>query len=231
MKTMKSWMFAAILLCGTSMSAQAQEYYQTKDEVAVTIGGGTNSQLFDAFSRLFGVMGEALVTGIMTGGHYVGTTTYDNEKYSPALSVEYFHHVSPMVSIGGIAAFNGYSSDMFCNWQTSDNVSTKEKIGSAKKYNITVMPAMKFDWVRKKNFGIYSKIGLGATYMYEKEVQKNDGSGQDIDDKVVHSDGKWMANYQASLLGIEAGTEKIRGFAELGAGEQGIILAGLRYKF
>ena len=75
MKTMKSWMFAAILLCGTSMSAQAQEYYQTKDEVAVTIGGGTNSQLFDAFSRLFGVMGEALVTGIMTGGHYVGTTT------------------------------------------------------------------------------------------------------------------------------------------------------------
>ena len=90
---------------------------------------------------------------------------------------------------------------------------------------------MKFDWVRKKNFGIYSKIGLGATYMYEKEVQKNDGSGQDIDDKVVHSKGKWMANFQASLLGIEAGTEKIRGFAELGAGEQGIILAGLRYKF
>ena len=170
---MKSWMFAAILLCGTSMSAQAQEYYQTKDEVAVTIGGGTNSQLFDAFSRLFGVMGEALVTGIMTGGHYVGTTTYDNEKYIPALSVEYFHHVSPMVSIGGIAAFNGYSSDMFCNWQTSDHVSTKEKIGTAKKYNITVMPAVKFDWVRKKNFGVYTKIGIGATYMYEKEVQKN----------------------------------------------------------
>ena len=48
---------------------------------------------------------------------------------------------------------------------------------------------------------------------------------------LVHSKGKWMANFQASLLGIEAGSEKIRGFAELGAGEQGIILAGLRYKF
>ena len=38
-------------------------------------------------------------------------------------------------------------------------------------------------------------------------------------------------NWQASLLGFEAGSPTIRAFAELGTGEQGIVLAGLRYKF
>ena len=37
--------------------------------------------------------------------------------------------------------------------------------------------------------------------------------------------------FQASLLGIEAGSPTIRAFTELGTGEQGIILAGVRYKF
>jgi hypothetical protein len=38
-------------------------------------------------------------------------------------------------------------------------------------------------------------------------------------------------NFQVSALGIEAGTENVRGFAELGIGEQGIALAGVRIRF
>ena len=39
-----------------------------------------------------------------------------------------------------------------------------------------------------------------------------------------------LFNFQASLLGVEFGGA-FRGFVELGFGEQGIALAGLRYKF
>ena len=227
--TLLKSMMAAILLCGASLNAQAQndEYYKTKDEVAITVGAGANSQIINAFSSIFSVMGEALITSTITGGQYVGTTTYDNEKDIPAISVEYFHHLSPVVSIGGIAAINGTTSDMFCNFQRTDGYgSTKEKVGSSSKYYITVMPAAKFDWLRKKNFGMYSKVGIGATFASEK--QKQDVNGEK---KEIHNDTELRFNFQASLLGIEVGSQKIRGFVELGIGEQGIALAGVRYKF
>ena len=40
-----------------------------------------------------------------------------------------------------------------------------------------------------------------------------------------------MFNFQVSLIGVEAGNNHVRGFAEFGVGEQGIALAGIRYKF
>ena len=222
-------MAAAVILCGASLNAQAQNsgYYDTKDEVAVAVGVGSNSQIINAFSSIFSVMGEALISSMLTGGQFVGSTTYENEKDIPALSVEYFHHLSPCVSIGGIAAFNGTSSDMYCKLRHTDGSTvTNEKVGSSHKYYFSVMPAAKFDWLRKKNFGLYTKIAVGATYYSEK--QKQDVNG---DKKEVHDDSGVRFNFQASLLGVEVGSQKFRGFAEFGVGEQGIALAGLRYKF
>ena len=40
-----------------------------------------------------------------------------------------------------------------------------------------------------------------------------------------------LFNYQASLIGVEAGSAHLRAFAELGIGEQGIVLGGVRFKF
>ena len=222
-------MAAAVILCGASLNAQAQNsgYYDTKDEVAVAVGVGSNSQIINAFSSIFSVMGEALISSMLTGGQFFGSTTYENEKDIPALSVEYFHHLSPGVSIGGIAAFNGTSSDMYCKLRHTDGSTvTNEKIGSSHKYYFSVMPAAKFDWLRRKNFGLYSKVAVGATYYTEK--QKQDVNG---DKKEVHDDSGVRFNFQASLLGVEVGSQKFRGFAEFGVGEQGIALAGLRYKF
>lgn len=71
---------------------------------------------------------------------------------------------------------------------------------------------------------MYSKIALGATLLNEKYDSNRDNSN-DYDDSALH------VNWQLSLLGIEAGSPTVRAFAELGFGEQGIILAGLRYKF
>ena len=85
------------------------------------------------------------------------------------------------------------------------------------------MPAVKFDWLRKKYFGMYSKLAAGATLRQEK-YDSNNGSN-DYDDSAVH------VNWQLPFVGIEAGSPAIRAFAELGIGEQGILQAGVRYKF
>jgi hypothetical protein len=38
-------------------------------------------------------------------------------------------------------------------------------------------------------------------------------------------------NWQLTAIGVEVGSKQIRAFAELGTGEQGIFLGGIRCKF
>ena len=90
------------------------------------------------------------------------------------------------------------------------------------------MPSVKFNWLRKNKWGLYSKVALGATLAHYSE-QNFDDSGRRVDDKGSSNDV--FFNFHASLIGVEAGGRNVRGFAELAIGEQGILLGGVRYKF
>jgi hypothetical protein len=48
---------------------------------------------------------------------------------------------------------------------------------------------------------------------------------------VRHSDGIPPSLFQLTGIGAEVGGEHVRGFAEFGAGEKGILCAGVRFKF
>ena len=90
------------------------------------------------------------------------------------------------------------------------------------------MPSVKFNWLRKKHWGLYSKVAIGVTYAHI--VNKDyDELGKNVEDKMTVND--ILFNFQATAIGVEAGSSHVRGFTELGLGEQGIALAGVRYKF
>ena len=196
----KTLLLAAVAMM-TATGAQAQGYdYETKHEVAVSYGFDSNSQIIDAFEEIGGAMFGAKL---------------ENEKFFGPISVEYFYHLQPWFGVGGIAVFGV---------NTQDAMSGSDKVGESKNSYYTLMPAMKFDYLRKKHFGMYSKLAVGATLRNEK-YDSDKASSKDYSDSEVH------VNWQLSLFGIEAGSPTIRGFLELGTGEQGIILAGVRYKF
>ena len=68
---------------------------------------------------------------------------------------------------------------------------------------------------------MYSKLAIGATYRdYSKTHEQEKATDNEV-----------LFNFQVSALGVEAGGQHVRGFAELGIGEQGVILGGVRYKF
>ena len=90
------------------------------------------------------------------------------------------------------------------------------------------MPSVKFNWLRKDKWGMYSKVALGAT-LTSFSTQDYNESGKLTGEKETSNDV--FFNFQASLLGVEVGGAQVRGFFELGLGEQGIALAGVRYKF
>lgn len=229
---MKTKIVAFLMVVFASTQAYAEQkgvpgYDNTKHEIAISTGAGTNTQIVSIFTKLSEVLLGATTTAVFTGGTLVGHTSYDNEREFTPVSAEYFYHFDKGIGIGGILCFNGTYYDMYGNLQNNiDNTTQKTMIGEGSMTNITLMPAFKFDWLRTTYFGMYSKIGVGATLMLEKETLDYEGKEEKIHDK-----SQVMFNWQASLLGIEAGIPNFRAFFELGCGEQGIILAGLRCKF
>ena len=193
---------AILLLSALALgTAHAQNGYdETKHEVAVSYGLGANSDIIDAYEKI--------------GGAIVGAK-YENEKYFGPISAEYFYHVKPWLGVGGIFAYGQSKQDVY---------TLGSKDGVMKNNYLTLMPAVKFDWLRKKHFGMYSKLAVGATLRNEKY-------NSDVPSSKDHSDSEVHVNWQASFLGLEAGGPTFRGFIELGTGEQGIALIGLRYKF
>jgi len=125
----------------------------------------------------------------------------DKKGFWGPIGIEYFYHTSPVVAVGAMVSLAGctYSSNNDC-----------------KSTYITVMPAVKFNWLRKEYFGMYSQLAAGATYHHAKQ-------GSESDNKVV-----FMGHVTA--LGIEFGGP-FRGFLEAGFGERGMLTAGVRYKF
>ena len=198
---MKKFFVMIAVAMMTAMSVNAQNGYdETKHEVAISAGALSNSQIIDVFETI--------------GGSLVGAK-FENESFTGPISAEYFYHVKNWLGVGGILAYGENKQDVYL---------LGDKDGVSKNTYLTLMPAVKFDWLRKKHFGVYSKLAVGATLRNEK-YDSVDASSKDDSDSELH------VNWQVSLLGIEAGGPTIRGFLELGTGEQGIALIGLRYKF
>ena len=187
----------------TAMSVNAQSGYEdTKHEVGISYGALSNT----TWMSIADAMGTTIT---------LGAVKYSDGNFTGPIALEYFYHLSPVIGLGAIGAYTH---------ETKDILISNDKYGEAKNTFFTVMPAAKFNWLRKKNFGMYSKVGAGLTFASKKEDYSK-GSVENL------SESKVGFNFQVSALGIEAGSETIRAFVELGVGEQGVALVGVRVKF
>lgn len=135
----------------------------------------------------------------------------DQTGFWGPVGIEYFYHVNPVIGIGAVASIAG------CKYEYSRHTGTDVK---ANYY--TVMPAVKFNWLRRNHFGLYSELAAGVIFM---QTKINGQKPQDVEEDSA-TDFMW----QATALGVEFGSA-FRGFCELGVGEKGILCAGVRYKF
>ena len=226
-KILATALMAAMVSTNISAQSTFDTYYNTKHELGITIGSAANTEIFSGLADLTKIAASAIVTTAMTGG--IGTAYYDygDASYIPTLSVEYYYHVNKVIGLGGFVSYNGLNRDMYFTYRNNTNgASTKEKTGEAKRRNLSIIPTAKFDWLRMKHIGLYSKLGAGISTMHES--QKDD---KQVEGSTDYKNTDVIFNFHVSLLGFEAGSENFRGFVEAGMGEQGIVLAGMRYKF
>ena len=195
---------AAAAIAMLFMPVQAQEELENRHEIGISYGAIPNSVWIDVLTDLIPAMfGE----------------TFNNHHYVGPVGLEYYYHTSPLVGVGAVAVFASNNEDGFHNEIQTSHMT---------KSYFTFMPSVKLDWLRKHNWGMYTKLAVGATYTHFTD-QDYDNNGKKTDDKTVSKD--MIFNFQASLVGIEAGNDHVRGFAELGVGEQGVVLGGVRFKF
>ena len=203
---MKSFHYLSALAISTFMCvpAQAQDDMETRHEVAVSYGVKPNSTWFDVLTDIIPAMfGE----------------THENYKCVGPIGLEYYYHTSPLIGVGAVAVFSTNQEDGFYEKIQNSHIN---------RTYFTFMPSVKFNWLRKNHWGLYSKLAAGVTYAYFNE-KYYDKLGKNIDDKATAND--IVFNFQATAIGVEAGSSHVRAFTELGIGEQGIALAGVRFKF
>lgn len=139
---------------------------------------------------------------------------YENEKYMGPIGLEYFSRMEPWFSVGAICTYGQMSKDIYYQGN---------KEGKYSANHFSILPAAKLDWLRREKVGLYSKVALGVTYFAEK-------SDYDKEEYSDESSNNFHVNWQLTAIGLEVGSS-VRVFAEFGFGEQGMALAGLRYKF
>lgn len=205
MKKIVSIFLVAVIVLSCAPCALAQDFdanNEPKNEIAVGYGFVSSSNALDVFSDVVSAIFGA---------------RYENGAFIGPLSAEYFYHVSSLVGVGGIGVYSHHKQDV---------VQDEQVTGKRSSNYFTVMPAVKFNWLRRQNWGLYSKVGVG----YTRAEYKTTGKNSDGNFKKDSSSDNFF-NFQASLVGIEAGNRSVRGFAELGFGEQGLIHGGIRFRF
>ena len=185
-----------VALCVALLSMGAQAQEQ-KHEVGVFYGLGSASDVFSIITSSF-----AAAAG-------------DQSSFWGPIGVEYYYNVSPVVGLGAVASYAGCKAE--------DDKTRKEDLTES---FFTVMPSVKFNWLRKKNFGMYSALSAGLIFC---SISCNDAAK--ASDSNAKDETLTTFMFQATALGAEFGGEQFRGFVEAGVGEKGLLCAGLRYKF
>lgn len=161
----------------------------------------------------YGVGSASNVLSVITSS--VSAAAGNQSSFWGPIGVEYYYHVSPVVGLGAVAAYAGCKAE--------DEKTHKDDLSET---FITIMPSVKFNWLRKKHFGMYSGLSAGIMFI---SVSPNDNAK--ANDSNAKDETLVSFMFQATALGTEFGGEQFRGFVEAGFGEKGVLCAGLRYKF
>ena len=197
---------AALMFCGL-LSAREHKLlsknieYGNRNEISVSYGALATSQYMNAIS-------EMAYYPLLLGNYH-----YGDDNYAGPVSAEYFRRLNRWLAVGGIAVYSHNKQALISNHQ---------KVGTAYDNYFTLLPAVKCDWLRRRYFGMYSKLGLGVSM----RAERHEATGMD-----TQHDFNAFFNFQFTVFGVEAGSSRLRAFAEVGMGEQGTGLVGLRYKF
>jgi hypothetical protein len=180
--------------------------------IMVTMNMNAQDEPKNEIGVFYGVESASNILSVLTSSF--AAAAGDQGSWWGPIGAEYYYHISPVVAVGGVA--------VYASCKAEDEKTNTEDLSET---FITLMPSMKFNWLRKKSFGMYSALSAGVMFA---SISVNDAAKKADPDAKDETITHFM--FQATALGIEFGGN-LRGFVEAGLGEKGTLCAGLRYRF
>lgn len=180
--------------------------------IMVTMNMNAQDEPKNEIGVFYGVESASNILSVLTSSF--AAAAGDQGSWWGPIGAEYYYHISPVVAVGGVA--------VYASCKAEDEKTNTEDLSET---FITLMPSMKFNWLRKKSFGMYSALSAGVMFA---SMSVNDAAKKADPDAKDETITHFM--FQATALGIEFGGN-LRGFVEAGLGEKGTLCAGLRYRF
>lgn len=216
---MKKLMSMALAALFATMPCFAQNIERTRvkterpaNEMSVGYGFVSVPDIALGFAGIFGTA----LTGGLARVHDISSTG--------TAALEYDRFLGRHVAVGGMVTLE-HASITFDQYDGKDeNGNNKYSPGSPQgTVFLSVMPVVKLPWFYKEHVSMYSKAGAGLATSFGGD--KSSSSSDEASDK----DSNISFALQASLVGIDFGSVKYRGFVELGFGMQGLVSFGFRY--
>ena len=219
MKRIKFAILALALAAPLASAQQARTYMP--DEVGISYGRVS-------------LPGIAMTAGAVLGTVFsAGIAEADEFSVSGAISGEYYHWFGPHFSVGGVGVFES-ATLRFKSYQGKDSDGGKiyEQGDPTHDSFVSLMPAVKWRYLARPAFGMYMKAAAGLAANIQSSVERRtEGSSGEVVTTTTPAEVSAGFAFQLTALGIEFGGARLRGFAELGFGMQGIVLAGMKWGF
>lgn len=145
----------------------------------------------------------------------INETYPGNHMMLPCFNLTYTFQLKKWLAVGALVSYTR-------EYQSIYSLRNDRPVYKWHKNYSSFIPIVRFDWFRRNLVTLYSNIGIGLTL--ETQSSKNLVS-KDKNNYVI-----WYISPQISPLGITVG-KRIYGFGEVGIGIDGIVKAGVGYKF
>lgn len=223
---MKRIFLFTLLLCAFTVAlfAQKKDYFkEKKHELRLSYGSVNDSEYYDHFrygyynyyynSYYNGGYGGSFGSSSMST--YMGAT-----KTTGVIGGSYFYNMSSLrFSFGGTLSYSGYNTDL------KDRINDR-KIGSIKGHNLAFTPTVRYAWISKENFRLYSGIGWSFYMDIARYKWDNKESGSDKNTETTFSN-----QIMVTPVGFSYGKD-IFVFGEVNLGGRvGNFVGGVGYRF
>ncbi|HAC22750.1 MAG TPA: hypothetical protein DCF91_11775 [Porphyromonadaceae bacterium] len=147
--------------------------------------------------------------------------------YMPSLAVDYNFRPFNWLSVGATVAYT-------MNYRNSYSIYDQTLAYRYSEHYVTIMPRATFNWFRRDMVRLYSSFALGVVFEVDRTRAFEDNSYHSGDIHYGRS-GSWKSteNYigvDVVALGLSVGKTWF-GFAEVGAGTNGVFKIGAGYRF
>ena len=200
-------LLSLVLFLPLCASAQWSKGFKT-NELAFSVGYYTNVSMLES-------MTDINVTSLSKSVGYVYTS--DDLNTLGSATFQFLHRNRKWLSVGIALSYQFATVECF-------EQNTKKNITDLGKLTIHYIGAMPTFRIRRK-LTLYSKAAAGLTFVLYK-YKDTSGKGD-----IVEPAKKHYAAFQLSPIGAQFGSKPVVGFLEVGYGNQGLVQAGVAYKF